>query len=156
MLTVKLKYYFSCFLLLSFIVLQAQESNNQSMVTIIGDEPDEPENTQDFLNTNPYNQSISPPVNQSIVNDDQKAVVAPLDKGVHIRFEVNYLHPAERLGGNSYAGTAYNGNSYTDYEDKVKRRNVSFAERKFNMKKRFRKWFPARKKKYRPTLCGRF
>jgi hypothetical protein len=156
MLTVKLKYCFSCFLLLSFFVLQAQESNNQSVVTIIGDEPDEPENAENFLNTNPYNQSSDPPVNQTIVNDDQKVAAAPLEKGVHIRFEVNYTHPAERLSANSYAGTAYNGNSYMDYEDSVKRKNVTLAERRFNMKKRFRKWFPARKKKYRPTLCGRF
>lgn len=133
--------------------LKAQDTYNQAVVTIIGDDPVEVNNTQGFVNTNLYNQPNNPPENQTIINDNQNVVVPSLENGFHMRFEITYSKPAERLGGASFASPAY----YNFEEDeKVKKRTVSLSERMFNVKKKFRKWLPKRKKKYRPTLCGRF
>ncbi len=132
--------------------LKAQDAYNQSVVTIIGDDPVEVNNTQDFVNTNLYNQRDNPPEHQTIINDNQNVVVPSLENGFHMRFEITYAKPAERLGGASFATSSYN---YEEYE-KAEKRTVSLAERKFNAKKKLRKWLPKRKKKYRPTLCGRF
>lgn len=133
--------------------LNAQESFDQSVVTIIGDDPVEANNTHDFVNTNPNSQSANPPEDQKIINDNQDVMNPSLENGFQMRFEVTYVRPVERLGGTSFAPSA---KSYNDDYETSKKRTVTLTERKFNAKKKFRKWIPKRKKKYRPTLCGRF
>ncbi len=133
--------------------LSAQESFDQSVVTIIGDDPVEANNTHDFVNTNPNNRPDNPPDDLQIINDNQNVVNPSLENGFQMRFEVTYARPVERLGGASFAPSS---KSYNDDYETAKKRTVTFTERKFNAKKKFRKWIPKRKKKYRPTICGRF
>lgn len=149
---IRLTYFFFC-LIGCGLNLFAQEAEEQSVITIIGDEFVDAENTHDFVNTNPYQQSLAPPVNQKIINENQRGMSASVDNGVSMRFENGYYKPAERLGGGSFA---VNSTMYDDDYEKVKKRTVGLTERTFNAKKKLRKWLPKRKKKYRPTMCGRF
>lgn len=158
MLTIRIKYYIFC--LLSFICFSsyAQEQADQSVVTIIGDEAEEVTETNDFIKTNPTSQDSQPALSKKLANENQKVIAVNKNGDVQLRFDNNnYLHPAERLGGSAYANySSYSNKDYFDNDDKAPKRATTLAELKFNFKKRFRALFPARKKKYRPTLCGRF
>ena len=149
MLTIRLKYYLFCSLSLGILCLKAQEpnENNQAVITIIGSEPLEDNNTHDFINTDPYYKTKAPPSKGQKLLQNQN-IEPTLENGFHMRFEVSYL-PSEQNGGIS---------SYSSNDDGsiVKKHGVRITEHSINAKKRLRKWFPARKKKYRPTLCGRF
>ena len=150
MLTIRLKYYLFCSLTFSVLYLKAQESNenNQAVVTIIGDELDQSTNTNDFVNTNPYEQPKEPPDRHQKIQKNQD-IEPTLENGFHMRFEVSFSDPSKKIGSSS-------ASSSNNDSGKVKKRGIKLAERSFNAKKRFRKWLPARKKRYRPTLCGRF
>lgn len=149
-LTIRLKYYLFCSLLLGVLFLKAQEPNeiSQAIVTIIGNDPIQANNTHDFINTNPYDQPNVPPGKQQKVQKNQN-IEPTLENGFHMRFEVSFSENAKQTGSASVSS------SDKEY-GKVKKRGIKLAERSFNAKKRFRKWMPCRKKKYRPTLCGRF
>lgn len=153
MLAMRLNHFLFYLLILGSSRLYSQEVEEQSVITIIGDESLDAENTHDFVNTNPYEQPIAPPTNQKIVNDNQKGVTPSFDNGFNMRFESGYSKPVERLGGSSFA---VNSNMYDDDYEKAKKHTASTNERIFNAKKKLRKWLPKRKKKYRPTMCGRF
>jgi hypothetical protein len=133
--------------------MKAQDASDQAVVTIIGDDPVEANNAHDFVNTNPYDQSKAPPQNQKVINDDQEVIIPSIENGFHMRFEITYSKPVERLGGAAYVSSS---SEYDDEFQKAKKRTISMNERKFNAKKKLRKWLPQRKKKYRPTICGRF
>ncbi len=150
MLTIRLKYYLVCSLLLSVLFSKAQETdeNSQSVVTIIGNDPSEANNMNDFINTNPYDQPKVPPGKQQKVQKNQN-IEPTLENGFHMRFEISPSQPAKQMGLASVSSTDY------DY-GKVKKGGIKFAERSFNAKKRMRRWWPARRKKYHPTNCGRF
>ncbi len=150
MLTIRLKYYLFCSLLVGVLYLKAQEpdENNQSVVTIIGNEPIQNNNINDFINTNPYEQPIEPPGRHQKVQKNQN-IEPTLENGFHMRFEVSYSPLVKQSGSSAVAST---DNEY----GKVKKRGIKFSERSFNAKKHLRRWLPAHKKKYRPTLCGRF
>lgn len=150
---IRLTYFFFCLIGCGLSHLSAQEAEEQSVITIIGDEFVDADNTHDFVNTNPYEQLIAPPANQKIINDNQKVVTPTFDNGFNMRFESGYSKPAERLGGSSFV---VNSNMYEDDYEKSKKHTASITERAFNAKKKLRKWLPKRKKKYRPTMCGRF
>lgn len=143
----KLKYYTLCCLLLCIVSIRAQD---QAVVTIIGDDPIEANNTHDFVNTNAYPQNNEPP-DKKLKLQKNEMVIPSLENGFHMRFEVSYDKPSERLGGTGGAAFA----SSSEY-DRTKKRSTSLTERKFNIKKRLKKWIPTRKRRYRPTLCGRF
>lgn len=149
MLTLRLKYYLFCSLLLGVLVLKAQEPNddNQAVITIIGNDPLQTDNTHDFINTNPYYQTKEPPGQQQKLQPNQN-IEPGLENGFHMRFEVSYSQPIEQWGSSSFSSGA-DGN-------KVKRRGSKLAELSINAKKHLKRWLPARKKKYRPTICGRF
>ena len=136
--------------MLGVLFLKAQESNenSQAVVTIIGNDPDQVNNTNDFINTNPYEQPIVPPGKQQKVQKNQN-IEPTLENGFHMRFEVSFSQPSKQTGSSSVAS------SDNDY-GKVKKGGIKLAERSFNAKKRFRRWFPSRKRKYHPTNCGRF
>ena len=151
MAAMRLKYFLFCLMMFGVGCLQAQEAEEQSVITIIGDEELDANNTHDFVNTNPYEQPVAPPSNQKIINDNQKAESASVVQSFNMRFESTYSKPAERLDGGSFT---VNSNMY-DYDDDTKS-SASITERKFNAKKKLRKWLPKRNKKYRPTMCGRW
>lgn len=153
MLALRIKYTFFCLILMGFSCLKAQSTDDLSVVTIIGDDPIEANTAHDFYTTNPYAQPTAPPKNQKIINDNQKTITPSLENGFHMRFEISPTQIPERLGGASFVSPAF---TYDTEYDKIQKRSVSIEERKFNAKKKFRKWIPKRKKKYRPTLCGRF
>ena len=148
--TIRLKYYLFCSLLSGVLYLKGQEPNesNQAVVTIIGNDPTEANNTHDFINTNPYEQPNAPPGRQQKVQKNQN-IEPTLENGFHMRFEVSFAEDGKQSG---LASISSSGNEY----GKVKKHGIKLAERSFNAKKRFRRWLPCRKKKYRPTLCGRF
>ena len=149
MLTLRLKYYLFCSLLLGVLFLKAQEPNddNQAVITIIGNDPLQTDNAHDFINTNPYYQTKEPPSQQQQIQPNQN-IEPSLENGFHMRFEVSYAQPIEQWGSSSFSSGS-DGN-------KVKRRGSKLAELSINAKKHLKRWLPARKKKYRPTLCGRF
>lgn len=149
MLAIRLKYFLFCCMLCIASCLYSQDIEEQSVITIIGDD--------DFAlnNTNPYEQSNTPPQNQKIINDNQKITSPSLEHGFNMRFESAYSKPAERLGGGG-SSFAVNYNMYDDDDEAGQKSTASISERKFNAKKKLRKWLPKRKKKYRPTMCGRW
>lgn len=150
---IRLTYVVFCLMTVCVTSLQAQDSNDQSVVTIIGDDPIEANNTHDFVNTNVYNPNNTPPKGQKVINDDQAVIIPSIENGFHMRFEMTYSKPAERLGGAAFVSSNY---AYEDDFENGKKHSASLSERKFNAKKKLNKWFPKRKKKYRPTICGRF
>ncbi len=147
--SIRLKYFLFCLITLGVTCVNAQESFDQSVVTIIGDDPIEANNAQNFANANPN----IPPQDQKIINDNQKGITPSGENGFQMRFETSYSKPAERLGGGSLASSY---KSYDEDDGTSKKRTITLTERTFNAKKKFRKWIPKRKKKYRPTICGRF
>jgi hypothetical protein len=150
-LTIRFKYYLLCLLLVSSLFSKAQEpnDNNQAVITIIGDDPPESSNAHDFVNTNPYTPPVDPPDKQQKVQKNQN-IEPTLENGFHMRFEVSFAEP---IGGEkepSIIATA------DDSDISVNKKVPTLTQRTINFKKRLKKWFPARKKKYKPTLCGRF
>ncbi|MES2286317.1 MAG: hypothetical protein V4547_11565 [Bacteroidota bacterium] len=119
------------------------------MISIIGDDPIQTNNTHDFINTNPYNQTEAPPDQKQQVQKNQN-IEPTLENGFHMRFEVSSSQPIAQMGSSSFSSAG------EDYEKKVKRRGKKLNERSLNIKKRLKRALPARKKKYRPTICGRF
>ncbi len=128
------------------LCLKAQDANNQAMVTIIGDDPVQITNTVDFINTNPYQQPDSP-VAQKI--ESNQNIEPTLENGFHMRFEISANPPVELTGTSSISPSG--GSSY-----KTKRKERKLSVISYNLKKRIKRRFPARKKKYRPSACGRF
>lgn len=151
MFTLWLKYYLFSSLLLGILCLKAQspDENNQAIITIIGDDPIQTNNTHDFINTNPYYQPVAPPEKERKIQQNLN-IEPTLENGFHMRFEVSYSHPIDQSLAASYSS------ANDDNENKVRKRATTFNERKINAKKRLKKWLPVRKKRYRPYLCGRF
>lgn len=151
MLMIRLKYYLLCSLLFCIVWLKAQESNgnSQAVISIIGDDPIETNNTHDFINTNPYHQNEAPPDQKQKVQKNQN-IEPTLENGFHMRFEVSSFQRIQQMGSSSFPSPG------EDYENKVKRRGKKINERWLNVKKRIKRALPTRKKKYRPTICGRF
>lgn len=151
MLRIGLKYYFFCSLLFCIVCLKAQESNgnSQAVISIIGDDPIQSNNTHDFINTNPYNQTEAAPDQKQKVQKN-KNIEPTLENGFHMRFEVSSFQPIEQLGSSSFSSIE------EDYDKKYKKRGKKVNERSLNIKKRIKRALPTRKKKYRPTICGRF
>jgi len=125
---------------------QEPDDDNQAVITIIGNDPQQTINTHDFINTNPYYQTKEPPPQQQI--QQTRNIEPTLENGFHMRFEVSYSQPIEQWGSSSFSSGS-DGN-------KVRKRGTKLATHSINAKKHLKRWFPARKKKYRPTLCGRF
>ena len=155
----KLKYY-CCTILLFTIALKtySQTVSNNATVTIIGDP---------ILETPPANVSGNNPyinVSQPPSGDRQLASPQNIDptfeNGFHIRYEIVEQHqqlderPANT--GYEYASLSATTSSGGSSSVKSKRKHMTFTERSFNFKKRFKTWMPKRKKKYRPNICGRF
>ncbi len=151
MFSIRLKYYLFCSLFLGICCLKAQEpnENSQAVISIIGDDPIQTNNTHDFINTNPYYQEKAPPGQNQKVQKNEN-IEPTLENGFHMRFEVSSFQPIEQMGSSSFSSTA------DDYEKNDKKRAIKITERKINVKKRLKRIFPTRKKRYRPTLCGRF
>lgn len=128
---------YNILILVTFTVtlgINAQSTNNQAVVTIIGDP----------VQSNPYAEvNNAPPVQQQI----NKTIEPTLENGFHMRFEVGSPQYVNHGGTSSY--------SYSS-DVKAKKHTASMTERSFNAKKRFKSWMPTYKKKYRPHLCGRF
>ena len=151
MFSLRLKYYFFCSFLIFVLCLKAQNPNDgsQAVINIIGDEPVQSNNASDFINTNPYPTPKEPPGKHQKLQEKQ--IIEPsLENGFHVRFEMSYDQPFDQGGGASISSGSGDGST------KVKKRGKKLIERSINTKKRIRRWFPARKKKYRPTMCGRF
>ncbi|MCE9539921.1 MAG: hypothetical protein K8R85_11985 [Bacteroidetes bacterium] len=146
-----LKYYLFCSLLFCIVFLKAQEYNggSQAVISIIGDDPIQTNNTHDFINTNPYHQTDVPPDHSQKVQKNQN-IEPTLENGFHMRFEVSSSQPIAQMGTSSFSTTG------EDDEKKVKRRGKKLNERSLNIKKRIKRALPTRKKKYHPTNCGRF
>ncbi|MES2140138.1 MAG: hypothetical protein V4511_10560 [Bacteroidota bacterium] len=119
------------------------------MISIIGDDPIQTNNTHDFINTNPYHQTEVPPDQKQKVQKNQN-IEPTLENGFHMRFEFSSSQPIAQMGSSSFSSTG------EDYERKVKRRGKKLNEGSLNIKKRIKRALPTRKKKYRPTNCGRF
>lgn len=151
MFTIRLKYYLFCALLPVVLCLKAQEPNedNQAVISIIGNDPIQTNNTHDFINTNPYYQSTEPPGQQQQIQKNPD-IEPTLENGFHMRFEVSYSPLMEQRGSSSFS------TSTGDLGNKVKKKGTRSKEHSINLKKRLKRWLPARKKRYRPTLCGRF
>ena len=151
MLTIGLKYYLFCSLLFCIVCLKAQEANgnSQAVISIIGDDPIQSNNTHDFINTNPYNQSEAPPDQKQKVQKNQN-IEPTLENGFHMRFEISSFQPIEQMGSSSFSSFE------DDYEKNVKRRGKKLNERNLNIKKRIKRALPTSNKRFRPYLCGRF
>jgi len=130
--------------------LKSQEpnDNSQAVITIIGDDPAQTNNTLDFINTNPYTGANTPVSKSSKIQQNQD-IEPTLVNGFHMRFEVSYSQPMEQEETSSLSDEKGDGN-------KIKKRGITFTERSLNARKRLKKWLPAHKKRYRPYLCGRF
>jgi len=151
-LTLRFKYCLFCSLFLWVLNLKAQvpDESNQAVITIIGDDPVPTTNAHDFITTNPYPESEEPPGKHEKVQKSQN-IEPTLENGFHMRFDVTLSKPVENTGATTYLPPFTN-----DDNSKPDKKIASLAQRKFNAKKRLRKWFHPRKKKYRPTMCGRF
>ena len=151
MLTSGFKYYLFCPLLICIACVKAQESNenSQAVISIIGDDPIQTNNTHDFINTNPYEQVEAPPDQKQKVQKNQH-IEPTLENGFHMRFEVSSFQPIEQMGSSSFSSRQ------EEYGRRSKKREKGFNERAINAKKRLKRMLPARKKRYRPYLCGRF
>lgn len=151
MFTLRLKYCLFCSLLSVFLQLRAQEpyDGNQAGISIIGNDPVQSNNVHDFINTNPYDQHKAPPDQKQRIQKNQN-IEPTLENGFHMRFEVSAFQPIEQMGSSSFSSLA------EDYGNKDKKRGVRPAGRIIKIKKYLKRMFPTRKKKYRPTLCGRF
>jgi hypothetical protein len=131
--------------------LKAQESgdDNQAVISIIGADPVQSNNAHDFINTNPYYQTKIPPDQKTKVQKNQN-IEPTLENGFHMRFEISANQPIEQIGTSSFSP------SDDDYGEIGKKHGNKIGAHKSNLKRRLKRLFPARQKKYRPTLCGRF
>lgn len=150
-------------LLLSSFPGNGQTNNNpQAIVTIVGGDPVQSTNTNDFVNNdvNPYqdNNTNSPPSNNqnaALNQPQQQAVIEPsLENGFHVRFQIESNVTASTEKAPSAGGYMSSGSSAGS--GKSPKHTVTMTERSFNFKKKMRSWLPKHKKKYRPHLCGRF
>ena len=150
------KYCLCCIFVSGFICAQAQSNlTNKSVITIIGDDPVQANNTNDFVNnnSNPYTENVNePPVQGQIADANVTTIEPTLENGFHMRFELGSPAYVEQM---SYLSTGSSGGS-TSIAKSSKKRNVTMTERAFNVKKKLRAKLPHRKKKYHPHLCGRF
>jgi len=151
------------FILIVFAVYSQQTNfNNEPMVTIVGNAPQTAANSEphDFINSNPYSENNEPQMQQQVSSQN---IDPTLENGFHIRFELNseQQESNSQKSNNLAAPSGFNmGSSSSSSGDssvgKMRKRGSSLAERSFNAKKRFKTWFPKRKKRYHPHLCGRF
>lgn len=145
------KYFLSCIILLASCYLKAQPNNDnnqgQALIMVIGN-PVQTENSNDFINTNPYPQSTNPPAPQQ-ASLDKTTIEPSLENGFHARFELGSTQSVDKMSSAPYFPA--DGNL-----GKTKKTGFSFKEFKFNAKKRFKAWVPKRPKRYRPHRCGRF
>lgn len=142
------KFFFGVILLLGVYnsIGQPNNENNQALIVIIGN-PIPSDNINDFINTNPYPRESAPPVKKK---SDNNLIIEPtLENGFHMRFEVGSSQSIDQLSSSSFS-------SSSDSSWKTRKTSVSFSQLSFNFKKKFRTWFPERKKKYKPHRCGRF
>lgn len=149
--TSRSKYFLSCFIMLISCYLNAQPNNdnnqNQALIMVIGN-PVQTDNSNDFINTDPYPQSNNPVVQQQSSHD--KTTIEPtLENGFHARFELGSSQSVDKMSSAPYFPS--DGNM-----EKIKKSSFSFKEFKFNIKKRLKAWLPQRPKRYRPHRCGRF
>lgn len=148
------------FCLFAFTVFsQSTNQSNQSVVTIVGDAPETNNDPHDFINSNPYTENTEPQIQQQLTSQN---IEPTLENGFHIRFELNQASQeysvktpdAPSISSSGFSSGSSGGGSAS--VGKTKKHVISAEERAFNAKKRFRTWFPKRKKRYRPHLCGRF
>lgn len=169
------KYHLSCLLLLSCACMRAQSDQpNVAVITIIGGEPVPVNTINDYAssNTNPYAESLSAPPVQGQFNEP-RTIDPTLENGFHMRFELEttaYQEPSnvvndERLENvltglkppySKQTGSMSNTSSGGATMTKSNKHSLNMQERMFNAKKKFKAWFPHRKKKYHPHLCARF
>jgi hypothetical protein len=144
------KYYFVVAMLFcSVLFLKAQSSSNAA-VMIVGGDPNE----------NVVVAPASNPPEGGQIADPQN-IEPTLENGFHIRYRIDSPQTQEQPSANEYAslssGPGYSKTSASSGGVKIKRKHVvTFTERSFNFKKRFKAWMPKHKKKYRPNICGRF
>ena len=157
----KLRYNLFLVLTTTTIICNAQtdKEEEQSVVTIIGNPVNSnnsnqsQEYSQKYINTVNYQTQVAPPVNGKLSNEPQ--IIEPtLENGMHMRFPIESpMSSSDRLGASGYASIS--GGSYGT--TKLRKSNgKSITKHTFNIKKRFKCWFPKRKKKYRPNLCVDF
>lgn len=141
---------------------QTNAQSNQSVVTIVGDAPqtNADNDPNDFINSNPYSENTEPQIQQQMTAQN---IEPTLENGFHIRFELNQASqeynikkPDPGALASGFASTSSSSGGGSASVGKTKKHGTSIDERTFNAKKRFRTWFPKRKKRYRPHLCGRF
>lgn len=139
---------------------QTNAPGNQSVVTIVGDAPQSntDNDPHDFINSNPYSEPNEPQIQQQV---SAQYIEPTLENGFHIRFELNQASqeytikkPDTSALSSGFTSSSSGGGGAS--VGKSKKHNPSIEERAFNTKKRLRTWFPKRKKRYRPHLCGRF
>lgn len=122
---------------------QQPVSENYNVVTIIGDSI--PANN--FESQNTYQTKTSPnPQNKLLIGSENSLPLFENEFSLHTELQPNSIAVD--------ASPSSSSNNYKEY-GKIKKRKSSFAELKFNFKKRFRTWIPKPKKKYRPNICGR-
>ena len=148
--TSRSKYFLSCIILFASCYVKAQQNNDnsqsQAMIMVIGN-PVQTDNSNDFVNTDPYPQSTTPPVQQQ--NSQAKTTIEPtLENGFHARFELGSSQSVDKMSSAPYFQSEEN-------VGKTKK-SFSFNTFRFNINKRIKAWLPKRKKKYRPHRCGRF
>ena len=151
----RLKYFLSCLMFVTFYNLKAQQNMDdnqpqQALIMIVGDPlQTNNNNNNDFINTNPYNQTNAPPV-QNYSSGNSNTIEPTLENGFHMRFEVGSSQSVERIGSMTYAPSS----GYSS--GKTRKSSHPLSQTTFNIKKRIKAWMPKHKKKYRPHLCGRF
>lgn len=145
------KYFLSCIILLASCYLEAQTNNDnnqsQALIMVIGN-PVQTDNSNDYINTNPYPQTNTPPIQQQSL-PEKNTIEPTLENGFHARFELGSSQSVDRMSSAPYFSS--DGNL-----EKTKKSGYSFKEFKFNIKKRFKAWVPKRPKHYSPHRCGRF
>ncbi len=162
----RFKYYLSlAFTLIVFVVYSQQTNqNNEAVATIVGNIPEVNVNItpHDFINSNPYSENNEPQLQKQMTS---RNIEPTIENGFHIRFELNSelqeltVQKADKkisnavFNPNASSSPSFDGGSSVG---KTKKRQTTLAERSFNVKKRLNTWFPKRKKRYHPHLCGRF
>lgn len=150
--TSRSKYFLSCLIMLVSCYLQAQTNSdtnqNQALIMVIGNSVQN-NNSNDFINTNPYPQSNIPPPIQQQSSSNKNTIEPTLENGFHARLEMGSSQSIDKMSSAPYFPS--DGNMV-----KVKKTGLSYSEFKFNFKKRFKARMPKRSKKYRPHRCGRF
>lgn len=162
----RLKYFIFLFLLLAAFRARSQADNNAdngSTVIIMGT-PLGTDNSFGNLSSQaippPSNiisqTNVPPPPEQQQLAPKEENIDPTLENGFHMRYQIASPGSVERMTslGNSSA-SAYSASASYSSGAKV-HHHSSLSEKSFNFKKKFRAWFPKRKKKYRPTLCEKF